>query len=389
MSVPQTYQDAVRVLAKQEDKFFELAKEANSEVVYKQEFLYACQAMMKNDYLCSTAVQNPLSLRNAFAQVAACGLTLNPARGLCYLVPREGQVVLDVSYRGMIQTAVTDGAIRDCIVELVYSNDMFKYKGKRTSPEHEFDPFALKEDRGEFRGVYVEVTLPDGRVLVEAVTRADIEKARDSSDLWKRKKKGPWLDHEDSMRKKSGIKISKKYWPMVSAKLDQVIHYLNTDAGEGFASDAVPVDVISRHVGLTEAENTPEELPTSNGEGPVVSEQTSEQSQVSPEAVPKGTDKGDSRPEGKPSQTEQQAQRANPAPKQAAAAEQQSSATQGATYTPPPKTVRKTQEVVKRALASGSWQAAREYLQDWPADARDYALRELSKAQYEAQSRGE
>lgn len=156
--------------------------------------------MMNNDYLCTVAINNPLSLRNAFGQVAACGLTLNPARGLCYLVPRDGQVVLDVSYKGMIKTAVNDGAIRDCIVELVYSNDQFKYKGKRHSPVHEFDPFDT-EERGEFRGVYVEVTLPDGRVHVEAVTAKEIYKARDASDLWKRKKKGPWVDFETSMFK--------------------------------------------------------------------------------------------------------------------------------------------------------------------------------------------
>lgn len=123
------FQNAVAIIAKQEGKFMELVKAASTDVVFKQEMLYASQAMMNNDFLCSTAIKNPLSLRNAFSQVAACGLTLNPARGLCYLVPRDGQVILDVSYKGMIKTAVNDGAIRDCIVELVYSNDKFVYKG--------------------------------------------------------------------------------------------------------------------------------------------------------------------------------------------------------------------------------------------------------------------
>lgn len=192
MSAEQIH-NAVAILAKQEDKFVEIVKGAQTDVNFKQEMLYAAQAMMKNDYLCNTALNNPLSLRNAFSQVAACGLTLNPARSLCYLVPREGQIVLDVSYKGMIKTAVNDGAIRDCIVELVYSNDKFDYRGKRHSPTHVFNPFDTKERRGDFIGAFVEVSLPDGRVHVEAVTAEEINKAREASDLWKRKKKGPWV----------------------------------------------------------------------------------------------------------------------------------------------------------------------------------------------------
>nr|WP_264371161.1 recombinase RecT [Azotobacter chroococcum] len=104
---------------------------------------------------------------------------MNPARGFAYLVPREGQVILDVSYRGMIKAAVNDGAIKDCIVELVYANDEFVYRGKRQSPTHTFNPFDKKADRGEFVGAFVEALLPDGRVHVEAVTAEEIYAARE------------------------------------------------------------------------------------------------------------------------------------------------------------------------------------------------------------------
>jgi len=352
------YQNAVAVIAKQEDKFLELVKAAKTDVVFKQEMLYAAQAMMNNDYLCTVAINNPLSFRNAFGQVAACGLTLNPARGLCYLVPRDGQVVLDVSYKGMIKTAVNDGAIRDCIVELVYSNDQFKYKGKRHSPVHEFDPFDT-EERGEFRGVYVEVTLPDGRVHVEAVTAKEIYKARDSSDLWKRKKKGPWVDFETSMFKKTGIKIAKKYWPQVGEKLDTVIQYLNTTAGEGFASHDVPISVVERYMGAAEVVDEAQPLPTSNE----VEEQVpaSETTQVEPEDA--------------------QAQVAAPLEGEVLQASNDESQ---APVDLPPKVLKKAQEVVKRARESQGWKAARDYVSAWPVEARDYALRLLSTAEYQA-----
>lgn len=348
------FQNAVAIIAKQEEKFMELVKAANTDVVFKQEMLYASQAMMNNDYLCKVALNNPLSLRNAFSQVAACGLTLSPARGFCYLVPREGQVILDVSYKGMIKTAVNDGAIRDCIVELVYSKDNFVYKGKRHSPVHEFDPFDLKEQRGEFRGVYVEVTLPDGRVHVEAVPAVDLYKARDASELWKRKKKGPWLDFEDSMLKKSGIKIAKKYWPQVGEKLDSVIHYLNTDAGEGFASQDVPVSVVERYMGAVEVVGEAEPLPTANvaAGAPQVAQSQSQPAEVqqAPEEPAQAVHEGSL-------MTEAEAEAALPK-----------------------KVVNKVEELVKRARESGAWKAAHEYIASWPVDACEYATKRLKAA---------
>lgn len=356
------FQNAVAILSKQELKFKELVADAKTDVVFKQEMLYAAQAMMNNDYLCSVALNNPLSLRNAFSQVAACGLTLNPARGLCYLVPRDGQVVCDVSYKGMIKTAVNDGAIRDCIVELVYSKDNFVYKGKRHSPVHEFDPFDSKDQRGEFRGVYVEVTLPDGRVHVEAVTSDEINKARDASDLWKRKKKGPWLDYEDAMRKKSGIKIAKKYWPQVGEKLDHVIQYLNTTAGEGFSSHDIPAAVVERYMGAANVIDPAVPLPTSNKvdepvpETPVVE---AEPAEVTPEPVVNEADE--------PEQNQ-------PVP---------------TSVELPKKVLDKSNEVVKRARISGGWKAAAEYVSVWPTEAREHVLRLLKAAEYEAAAQGE
>lgn len=359
------FQNAVAIIAKQEEKFMELVRVASTDVVFKHEMLYASQAMMNNDYLCRTAISNPLSLRNAFSQVAACGLTLNPARGLCYLVPREGQVILDVSYKGMIKTAVNDGAIRDCIVELVYSGDKFVYKGKRHSPEHGFDPFDTKDRRGEFRGVYVEVTLPDGRVHVEAVTAVDLYKARDASELWKRKKKGPWVDFEDSMFKKSGIKIARKYWPQNGSKLDGVIQYLNNEAGEGFSSNDVPVEIVERYMGAADVAGA-EPLPTSN--------------QVDQQSEPTVTPEQAAMPEI-----------ADTAPADCVI---EGEVVGDGSQVPPPadlpaKVIKKIEEVVRRARNANSWEPAFEYVSTWPVDARDYAVTQLKGAQYVAQSQGE
>ncbi|WP_432780596.1 recombinase RecT (plasmid) [Pseudomonas corrugata] len=359
------FQTAVAIIAKQEENFIKLVESSKTDVMFKNELLYASQAMMNNDYLCKCATTNPLSLRNAFSQVAAYGLTLNQSRQLAYLVPRDGQVVLDVSWRGMVKVAVNDGAIRDCIVELVYSKDEFKYRGKRQSPIHTFNPFDKKADRGEFVGCYVEASLPDGRVHVEAVTAEEIDAAREASELWKRKKKGPWVDFEDSMRKKSSIKIARKYWPQTGSKLDGVIQYLNTAAGEGFASTEVPVEVVERFMGAADVVAS-EPLPTSN--------------QVDQQLEPSEDPEQAAEPET-----------ADPAPADDVL---EGNVVCDGNQLPvhadlPQKVVKKVAEVVRRARAANSWEPAYDYVSTWPVDARDYAVTQLKASQYAAQSQGE
>ncbi|MBB4868159.1 recombination protein RecT [Pseudomonas nitritireducens] len=355
------FQAALSVIAKQEDKFMSIVKLSNTDVVFQNELLYAAQAMMNNDYLCGSAIKNPLSLRNAFSQVAASGLTLDPSRQLAYLVPRDGQVVLDVSWRGMIKVAVNDGAIRDANVELVYSNDEFEYLGKRKSPIFKCKPFAPTEERGELLGCYVEAELPDGRFHVEVVTLKEILAARDASELWRKHKKGPWVTYESSMQKKSGIKIARKYWPFAGGKLDKVIEYLNTTGGEGFATTGVPVSAIERYMGTAEVVDPVEPLPTSNEEGqqpePVVDK-------AAKTATP------DPQPEPEGAVLEGEVQLADEEP--------------DAASNLPEKTVKKVAELVRRAQLSSAWNAALEYVSTWPVDARAYAEKQLKTAQAEA-----
>ncbi|MCK5532729.1 MAG: recombinase RecT [Halopseudomonas aestusnigri] len=353
---PQKFQQAVALIKQTEDKFVSLVEENTSGVHFKSEMLFASQVMMNNDYLLSTASRNPLSLRSAFHQVAVCGLTLNPSRGLSYLVPRDNQVVLEISYRGMIRMAVDDGAIKDCIVELVYSKDNFTYHGKRTSPEHSFDPFAPKAERGEFRGVYVEALLPDGRLHIEVVTAEDIYTARDASDLWKRKKKGPWLDHFGSMAKKAAIKVARKYWPQGSRRLDDAIQYLN-DNGEGFKNDEVPVEVVERYMGEAEVVDQPLE-------GTLEQAMPAEQHQQE-------------KPEAEVVET--QASPAETTSPQQAPSESEL----------PPKVIKKVAEIVRRAQDQGCWQAALDHIQSWPAEAMAYAKAQLTAAQYAVAASGE
>lgn len=357
------FQNAVAIIAKHEEKFVGLVSNAGTTVDFKTEMLYASQLMMNNDYLCKVALTNPLSLRNAFSQVAASGLTLNPSRGFAYLVPRDGQVILDISWRGMVKAAVNDGAIKDCIVEVVYSGDKFEYRGKRVSPVHTFNPFDKKEKRGDFIGAYVEALLPDGRIHVEAISSEEIYAAREASELWSRKKKGPWVDFFVSMVKKTAIKIARKYWPQTSHKLDEAIQYLNVDGKEGFTSNDVPLEVVERFMGNAEVvSGEPEPLPTSN-----------EQSQQEAAPEPQPTQAASQEPAREVQGEVMPSEPAKPT---------------DTTADLPAKVVNKVDELIKRASNQGCWAAAREYVDSWPVEARDYAQRKLKAAEYAQASGG-
>jgi recombination protein RecT len=223
--------DAVLVQAAR--KFQDTA--TRSGLDWESESLYAMQALVNNDYLAKVARENPFSLRMSMEQVAAIGLSLNPATSLAYLVPRMGKVVVDISYRGLIKVAVDTGSIKWAQVELVYSKDKFVWKGKFTPPEHVFDPFD--PDRGEFRGTYCVAKTPDGDYLVDHMKAADIFHIRAKSKAYENGD-GPWLDFPEEMYKKVQLKRARKTWPPTAGirRLDEVIRYLNEDLGEGLAN---------------------------------------------------------------------------------------------------------------------------------------------------------
>lgn len=180
-------------------------------VEWQRESMFALQALEKSDYLTETANKNPASLRNAIINVAACGITLNPAAQYAALVPRDGAVCLDIMYRGLIKIATDAGSIRWAQAELVYSTDRFVYKGKIERPSHEANVFS--KDRGDLIGVYSLAKTSDGDILVEVMSVDEVNEIRDRSSYFKKKKAGPWATDYGEMAKKTVIKRARKTWP--------------------------------------------------------------------------------------------------------------------------------------------------------------------------------
>ena len=221
-----------KIIASSEEKFM------SSGLEFNQEQIFATQMLMHNSYLLDVAIKNPTSLQLAMYNVAAVGLSLNPNQGLAYLVPRrlrsneDPKVMLDISYRGLIAIGVETGAIRWAKPELVHEKDEFVYKGPAEKPLHNLDPFD--PDRGAVRGGYCIAELPTGGVLVEAMSKADMDKIRNKSEAYK-KGFGPWIDWEDQMQLKSIVKRASKWWPISTPRMAKALQILNEDNGEGLA----------------------------------------------------------------------------------------------------------------------------------------------------------
>ena len=226
----------VEYVEQQRDLF--IPKVTDNSVSWEAEKQFAIQLFQGNDYLANIARQNPTSAQNAIINVAAIGITLNPAQKLAYLVPRNGGICLDISYMGLLHLAADTGSIRWGQAIIVHANDTFKRVGIDKAPLHDVDEFG---DRGEPVGAYCIVKTSDGDYLTEVMKRDDIHAIRDRSVAWRawisKKKSCPWVTDELEMWRKTVVKRGSKYWPKVE-RLNNAIAYLN-DQGEGFEKEPV------------------------------------------------------------------------------------------------------------------------------------------------------
>lgn len=199
-------------------------------IQFQREAEFAMQIMQANDYLISCAVKNPQSIIDAVTNIAAIGISLNPAKKHAYLVPRKGKICLDISYMGLMDLAIQSGSIRWAQAVLARENEKFAVVGVDKPPVHERNPFA--KDRGEIIGVYVVAKTADGDYLTETMTREEIDGIMNRSESVKAGKSTPWKTDYGEMAKKTVVKRAQKYWPKTE-RLEQAVHYMDTDGGEG------------------------------------------------------------------------------------------------------------------------------------------------------------
>ena len=203
---------------------------------FDREASFALQVLQGNEFTLSTAIKNRQSLVDAITNVAAIGISLNPAKKQAYLVPRKGKICLDISYIGLIDMAVDSGSVQWAQAEVVYANDGFSLNGLDRPPTHTHNPFS--KDRGEMVGVYVVAKTKTGDYLTETMTKEEIDSIMARSESVKSGKASPWKTDYNEMARKTVVKRAAKYWPraMSDNRLSRAIEYLNTANEEGIAA---------------------------------------------------------------------------------------------------------------------------------------------------------
>lgn len=232
--------EALQLIEAQKDTFIRVL--SDNAIEFDREANFAMQILSGNDFLMSTALRNKASLQAAITNVAAIGISLNPASKLAYLVPRDGRVCLDISYMGMMDLAQKTGAIAWGQAVVVREHDTFELNGLDKPPTHKFSPFDTVDKRGVIIGVYVVVKTDTGDYLTHSMPILKVFDIRDRSTAYKavlsnKAKSCPWTTDEEEMIKKTCVKQAAKYWPR-RERLDTAIHHMNVDGEEGLASIA-------------------------------------------------------------------------------------------------------------------------------------------------------
>lgn len=236
----------VEFVKKQEPLF--CGAQTDQAVTWAKESQFAIQAFQRNDNLANTAITNPASAQNAIINVAAIGITLNPASKLAYLVPRKGVVCLDISYMGLLHLAQSTGSIKWGQCKLVYSNDTYESNGLDNAPTHKYNAFG---ERGVVVGGYCTVKTPDGDYLTEEMSLAEIKVTEATSKA----KSGPWQTFWEEMARKTIVKRASKYWPRAE-RLDNAIHVINEE--EGIHQEPVMPHTPESEVAMTEKQRQQE-----------------------------------------------------------------------------------------------------------------------------------
>ena len=214
---------------------FERIARTHQLVTWEEESQFAIQAIQKNSMLAGCA---PHTVQNAVINVAAVGLTLNPADGYAYLVPeynkatKQNECQLRISFKGLIKAATDTGSVMWVKAEIVRDNDQFEYQGPCEKPNHIMNPFS---DRGEVVGVYCIAKTREGEFLVDVMSKDEIDQCKACA-----KTQSVWDNWYGEMAKKAIIKRASKTWPRTekSSVLHKAIEVINEREGGDFDSFA-------------------------------------------------------------------------------------------------------------------------------------------------------
>lgn len=167
------------------------------------------------------------SFLGALMQAAQLGLQLGPL-GHCYLVPyakwKDNKIVgyevtFILGYKGMVELSRRSGNMRSVYANEVRENDHFEL-GYGSGGQLVHRP-ALREDRGDWYGVYAFAELVDGGYQYVFLSREEIDRIRDKYSK-ATNDRSPWRTEPIEMAKKTAIRRLFKVLP-ISVEVSQAM----------------------------------------------------------------------------------------------------------------------------------------------------------------------
>ncbi len=231
----------IQAIVNAKDRFVSICEGKN--ICWESEAEFAKQLILNNEFAFNIAQINPQSLKNAMINIASIGLSLNPATAMAYLVPRDGKICLDISYRGLVKLATDSGSVLWAKCEIVRQNDKFVFNGVNKEPLHEISNPFDDNARGDMIGVYTLAKTKEGDYLCDLMSRNQVMDIRDTSKS-KGSKFSPWsTKFEAEMWKKSGLKRASKQWPKTDkTQLDTAISIIDENDGLELHSEPVKIE---------------------------------------------------------------------------------------------------------------------------------------------------
>ena len=153
------------------------------------------------------------SLFKCLLDLSAMGL--EPDGRNAHLIPYGKECTLVLDYKGLVALVRRSGDVSKIHADVVCENDTFEHSMGEVIT-HTYD---LRKPRGEAYAAYAQVTMKDGSIQAEIMTKDEIEKIRKAS---KAAQGTPWTQHWNEMAKKTAFRRLTK-WLTLSPEIADTI----------------------------------------------------------------------------------------------------------------------------------------------------------------------